>query len=144
MSPFLAFRLYVCEAIIHFLLQDFCLAGIWIAPFAFLFASLGDVSKETAAAFIAVAGAIVMLPIGIAMDFLRVHKLLWAILFLICALTLFIAAIMSYPSIERAISKNGSWWAYILFSINIGIYISIILSVIITLILRISRVRRKY
>lgn len=114
-------------------------AGLWIAPVAFL----GGASKAAIAVGIAVAGALVMAPIGYAMDFFHVRKLLWAILFPICALTVFVAAIMSYPSIERAVSKNGSWWAYILFSINIGIYISIILSAILTLIIRLSRVRSR-
>ncbi len=112
-------------------------AGLWIAPFAFL----GGASKAIIAASIAVAGALVMAVTGFAMDRFCISKLLWSILFPICALTIFVVAIMSYPSIERAISKNGSWWAYILFSINIGIYISIILSAILTLIVRVSRVR---
>ncbi|MGD2094355.1 MAG: hypothetical protein PVH77_05035 [Phycisphaerales bacterium] len=111
------------------------IAGLWIAPFAFL----GEVSKEAAAGGIAVAGALVMLAIGIAMDFFRVRKLLWTIIFVICSLAVFAAAIFSFPSIQRAISKHGSIWAYVFFSINIGIYISIILSAIATVIARITK-----
>jgi len=115
------------------------IAGMWIAPFAFL----GGASKAAIAAGIAVAGALVIAPIGFAMDFFHIRKLLWVILFLTCSLTVFVAAIMSFPSIERAINKNGSMWAYILFSINIGIYISIILSAVLTVIVKISRYIKK-
>lgn len=115
------------------------IAGMWIAPFAFL----GKVSKSTAAGGLAVAGALVMLLIGIAMDFFRVRKRLWAIIFVICSLAVFAVAIFSFPSIERAINKNGSIWAYVFFSINIGIYLSIILSAIVTIIARITKYSKK-
>ena len=115
------------------------MAGMWIAPFAFL----GEVSKATAAGGIAVAGALVMLPIGLAMDFSHVHKLLWVIIFLACSLAVFAAAILSFPSIQRAINKNGSMWAYVFFSINIGIYLSIILSAFVTVIVKIAKYVKK-
>ncbi|UCG57011.1 MAG: hypothetical protein JSU70_19365 [Phycisphaerales bacterium] len=108
-------------------------AGLWIAPFAFL----GSASKAAIALFIAFAGAVVMSAIGFVMDRFHISRALWITLFLMSALAIFGAAILSYPSIERAISKNGSWWAYILFSINIGVYVSIILSVILRGILRV-------
>jgi len=110
-------------------------AGLWLAPVAFV----GGASKEVIALAIALAGALVMGAIGFAMDCFRIRKLLWAILFLTCASVVLGVAIMSYPSIERAISKNGSWWAYILFSVNIGIYISVVLSAFVTLTARILK-----
>jgi hypothetical protein len=109
-------------------------AGLWVTPFAFL----GGASKAVIALYVAVAGAAVMSVIGFAMDRFHIRKALWIVLFLMGALAIFGAAIMSYPSIEWAINKNGSWWAYILFSINIGIYLSIILSAMLT---GVSRVR---
>jgi hypothetical protein len=112
-------------------------AGLWLAPVAFA----GGASKDMIAVAIALAGALVMGAVGFGMDWLRVRKLLWSILFLACASAILGAAIMSYPSIERAISKNGSWWAYILFSVNIGIYISVVLSAFITLAARIVKHR---
>ncbi|MFH1716011.1 MAG: hypothetical protein ABIF19_01560 [Planctomycetota bacterium] len=114
-------------------------AGSWLAPFAFV----AGASKQAVALAIALAGALVIGAAGFAMDWFRVRKLLWAILFVFCSSAIFVTAIMSYPSIERAISKNGSLWAYILFSINIGIYASIILSVCATLIVRVARRKRK-
>lgn len=115
------------------------LAGLWIAPFVFF----SSTSKEMAPVVIAFAGAIVMLPIGILMDFLHVRKLIWAIIFSVCTLIIFCLTLMSYPSLERAINKNGSIWAYIFFSINIGIYISIILSIILALIFKLSKSKRE-
>ena len=110
-------------------------AGLWLAPVAFV----GGASKDVIAIAIALAGALVMGAVGFGMDYLRVRKLLWAILFFACASAIMGAAIMSYPSVERAISKNGSWWAYILFSVNIGIYISVVLSAFVTLTARILK-----
>jgi hypothetical protein len=111
------------------------IAGLWIAPFIFH----SGASDAAAAAGIAVAGIMILAPIGFAMDIFGVRRLFWAIIFPICSLAVFAAAILSFPSIERAISKNGSLWAYIFFSINIGIYLSIILSSILTLIVRLSK-----
>jgi hypothetical protein len=110
-------------------------AGLWVAPVAFV----GGASKDVIAIAIALAGALVMGAIGSALDCLRVRKLLWAILLLICTATVFVVAIMSYPSLERAISKNGSWWAYVLFSVNIGIYVSVLLSAFFTLTARVLK-----
>lgn len=110
-------------------------AGLWLAPVAFV----GGASKDVIAIAIALAGSLVMGAAGFGMDYLRVRKLFWAILFLACTPAIMGAAIMSYPSIERAIGKNGSWWAYILFSVNIGIYVSVVLSAFVTLTARILK-----
>jgi uncharacterized membrane protein len=61
---------------------------------------------------------------------------LWFVLYITLAAVILAITINSYPSIERALSKNGSWWAYILGSLNLGLYASVILSVIITLIVK--------
>ncbi len=114
-------------------------AGLWVAPFVFI----SGASDTAAAAGITVAGVIVLVPIGFAMDIFHVRRLFWVILFPVCSLAVLVAAIMSFPSIERAISKNGSWWAYIFFSINIGIYLSIILSSILTLTVKLLKFRSK-
>lgn len=112
-------------------------AGLWVGPFVFL----GDASKAAIALYIAFAGALVISPIGFAMDRFHISRVLWIILVLVSALAILGAAVFSFASIERAINKNGSWWAYVLFSINIGVYISIILSVILAGAFRILKVR---
>jgi MFS family permease len=102
--------------------------GLWIAPRVFL----SGASKAAAAAGIAVALAVVMLAIGWTMDRFRVRKVLWAIVFAVCALGVLALSILGFPSIERALSKNGSWWAYILLSINVGVYLSVVVSAVLT------------
>ncbi len=102
--------------------------GLWIAPFVFL----GKTSKAEAPVYIALALAAVMLVTGFAMDRFRIRKTLWAITFLACAFTVFAWSVLSFPSIERAISRNGSWWAYVLLSANLGVYLSVIVSAVLT------------
>ncbi len=111
------------------------LPGLWIAPFAFLVQD----AKSAAPLLIALALAAAMLPVGLAMDFFRIRKTLWAVLFGLFSIAILLLSVLSYPSIERAINKNGSWWAYIFFSINFGVYTSVIISAILTLFSRLVK-----
>ena len=61
---------------------------------------------------------------------------LWFVLYITLAAVALVVMIGSYPSIEKALSKNGSLWAYIFGSLNLGLYASVILSAIITLIVK--------
>lgn len=110
-------------------------AGFWIA----LITKVGDSNNPMFPILIAVAGAIVMAGVGWFMDWMRIWKKLWVIIFAICAIGIFAISILSFPSIERALQKNGSLWAYILFSFNIGMYLSVILAVNLTSIARLWR-----
>lgn len=103
-------------------------AGWWMAPFVFF----GSASKTAAALGIAAAGALVMALVGWGMDRFSVRKRLWGPLYGLCTLSVFAAAVLSYGSIERALAKNGSWWAYILFACLMGMYLSVALSVVAT------------
>jgi hypothetical protein len=100
------------------------IAGSWIA----FIISFGDIHNPVIPISIALTGAIVMALIGFLMDQVRIRKAIWAILFVVAALVIFVISIKSYPSIERALSKNGSWWSYIFFSVNVGLYFGILLS----------------
>lgn len=102
--------------------------AFWIYPFVLVWEN----SKENAPMFIAAALAITMLPAGLIMDRFVVRKMFWGILFALCAIGVLIASILSYSSIERAISANGSWWSYLFLSINLGIYLSVIPSIVMT------------
>jgi hypothetical protein len=104
------------------------IVGVW----AIFIVKVGDVNHPMFPASIAVAGAIIMAGVGWFMDWMRIWRKLWGIIFAICAIGVFVLSVLSYPSIEKALSKNGSWWAYILFSINIGVYLSVILTVNLT------------
>lgn len=104
------------------------IVGAWIV----LIVKVGDVNHPMFPISIAVTGAIVMTGVGWFMDRMRIWKKLWVIIFAICVVAVFTLSIFSYPSLEKALSKNGSWWAYILFSINIGVYLSVVFSVSLT------------
>jgi hypothetical protein len=96
-------------------------AGTWIA-FIFPF---GDIHNPAMPLSIAVTGALVMAAAGYVMDRLRICRLFWAIGFAVSAAALLGMSIHAYPSVEKALSKNGSWQAYILFSVNMGLYCSV-------------------
>jgi len=81
---------------------------------------------------IAFALAVVLIVVGLVMDRFCIHKVLWGITFSVCAVVVFAASVLSFPSIERAISKNGSISCYVCFSINVGLYLSVVLSAIVT------------
>ena len=102
--------------------------GLWIAPFVFL----GRVSKTVVPVYIALAVAAVLLVVGLAMDRLRIHRVLWTIAFPASALAVLALSVLSYASVERAISRNGSWWSYILLSINLGVYLSVVVTALLT------------
>jgi len=104
----------------------------WIAPFILL----GRGSKEAIPVFVVLAGTPVMVGIGWVMDCLRIRKVLWAGLDLAGGLAVLFLTLSSYPSIERAVSTNGSLWAYVLLASNLGLYASVGLSVILTCIAR--------
>jgi hypothetical protein len=84
-------------------------------------------------------GACVMTGIGLVMDKLRVRFALWFPLFLAAAVILCIVSINSYPSYERAIRKNGSLAAYVLFACNAGLYVSVVLAVAATVVAKAPR-----
>jgi len=69
-----------------------------------------------------------MAGVGFLMDRLQIRKAMWAVLFVGSALVIFVAEIKSYPTIQHALSKHGSWWAYVFFSVNMGLYLAILLS----------------
>jgi hypothetical protein len=109
------------------------MAGTWAV---FLFNIQGDIHKFAFRGTITTTGIIVMLIMGFILAKLRVKMKLWFVLYLTLAAVILAITINSYPSLEKALSKNGSWWAYIFGSLNLGLYASVILSVIITLIVK--------
>lgn len=101
------------------------LPGIWIGIIVSSF-DIGD--PIMGGGLVALVGALVMTTFGFLMDSVKVQKIFWAFAFSGAAVAVFIMSIMSYPSLDRAIAKNGSIRAYVFMSINVGIYFSIVLS----------------
>lgn len=75
-------------------------------------------------------GAAILAVLGFVMDRLRVSKRVWGALFGLSFAFLLLYSLSQYPSLKRAISKNGSITAYAAAACNIGLYLSIILSLI--------------
>jgi hypothetical protein len=107
------------------------------AAWAALFLLLGRIPKETIPICVLLAGAPVMAGIGWGMDRLRIRKILWGGLYLIGAGAVLCLVLGSFPSIERAVGKNGSLWANLLLASNMGLYLSVVLSVVATCIARV-------
>ena len=75
-------------------------------------------------------GVSVLAALGFVMDRLRISKRIWGTLFGLCFVIVLVLSILQYPSLDRAIRKNGSITAYIAASCNVGLYLSIVLAFI--------------
>jgi glucan phosphoethanolaminetransferase (alkaline phosphatase superfamily) len=73
-------------------------------------------------------GAAVLGFLGFLMDRLRLSRRMWGVMFGLCFLVIFVLGLMQFPSLDRAIRKNGSITAYVAGAWNIGLYFSVILS----------------
>jgi len=102
--------------------------GIWSLPFVFR-----SVSIHNAAPYVALAGAPLVAAVGLAMDRVRVRKALWMVLWGATAVAAFCVVLMSFPSMDRAIRKNGSLLAYVLLAATIGLYGASVFSLVFTL-----------
>jgi hypothetical protein len=104
-----------------------CIIGSWIC----FVVKMPDIHIHSVLfqAIISFTGAVSMIVPALILYKLKTNKLFWMILFALCVIGIFLLTIVSYPSIEKALSKNGSWWAYIASSVNIGLYLSILLSI---------------
>lgn len=103
------------------------LAGVWIALVVKMTGSPNNMLPP-----LLMAGATTVALAGLMLDLLRVRWQYWSVLMLGAAMLLFAWSFGSYPSVQRALSKNGSIQAYIFPSINLGIYFASIVSIIVT------------
>lgn len=102
----------------------------------------GSVTTNPAPAI--VAGAIVMCLAGWAMDRLRCRWPVVLGLWLVIAAAICVRAVSQYPTIERAMAKNGSWLAYIYASSNLGLTLASAVMIVVVgawCIVRLSRSR---
>ncbi len=100
--------------------------GVWI----YYIFQAPDTNSFLFPALISLTGTIVMIIPALFLHKLKIRKSLWAVLFALCTISIFLFLITRYPSVAKALSKNGSLWAYIAASTNIGLYFSVILSII--------------
>jgi len=95
------------------------MAGTWSL---LLLPNLGDIHQPWIRLCVAGVGALVMAGAGWMLWRLRVRKHWWLVLWLVVAVVVLVTSVKSYPSLEHALRKNGSWTAYILSSLLLGMY----------------------
>jgi hypothetical protein len=95
------------------------IAGTWVLM---LFGDFGGF--WTSVAVVIALGVFILALLGWAMDAVRVPRRAWWLPWPILAAIICVWTICSYPSYERAISKNGSLQTYVLFSMNFALYLT--------------------
>ena len=122
------------------------LAGLWVGM---LVSSAGSVQRG--AMLLVAAGAGSVATAGWILDKLRAPLIPWFCLFLATAAGLFAWSFGSFPSVERALAKNGSYEAYVLPSLNLGLTFATLAVLLATAVYRLSssiaqrrRARRRF
>jgi uncharacterized membrane protein YidH (DUF202 family) len=103
---------------------SFCvsvLVSLWLV-FLLEFGHLSEVYLLLIAA-----GALPMAISGFLLDRLPVSRRLWAAVYITVCVALFVWGLSSYPSLDKAIAKNGSISAYVYCAANVGMYASVLL-----------------
>jgi len=72
------------------------------------------------------AGALPMAVFGFLLDRLPVSRRLWAAVYIVASAAFFAWGLLSFPSLQRAIAKNGSISAYAYCATNLGMYVSVL------------------
>lgn len=102
------------------------IAGSWVC---FVLPEISHLSKVLW--IILTTGVVVLAIVGIVMDRLHVSKRVWLTLFGLCFAGVLLLTLHQYPSLDRAIGKNGSLTAYVAGACNVGLYLSIVSAFII-------------
>jgi hypothetical protein len=97
------------------------ITGVWICMLTRNAGSVHDVLI-----YILATGCVVMVGLGFLMDLARIRRRTWGVLFIATVSLALVVGILSYPSYERAIAKNGSLTAYIAWASNMGLYLSLL------------------
>lgn len=97
------------------------LASIWLA-FLLDFGHLSEVYLLLIAA-----GALPMAGFGFILDRLPVSRRLWSAFYIVASVGWFVWMLWQFPTLERAIAKNGSISAYAFCAANLGLYASVLL-----------------
>lgn len=95
------------------------MAGLWIAIIADIAGAIA--TPQQGAVLVVTAGATTVAIAGWLLDKLRAPFIAWSVVFSIVATSLFAWSFGSFPSVERALAKNGSYEAYILPAMNLGL-----------------------
>jgi hypothetical protein len=103
------------------------LAGSWV--FIFI-PTVGDINQPAIRLLVAGVGAVTIAGAGGILSWLRVRWWVWTTLWLATSLAWLGFTVGQYPSLERALAKNGSWWAYIFSAMLMGCYSALLLGAV--------------
>jgi hypothetical protein len=101
------------------------MAGSWV--FIFM-PNIGDIHQPAIRLLVAGVGALMLAGAGVLLDWLRVRWWVWTMLWLTTSLAWLAFTLGQYPTLERALAKNGSWWAYLFSATLMGCYSALLLS----------------
>jgi hypothetical protein len=116
------------------------MAGTWIT---FLLPSVGDIHQPWIRFSVAATGALVMAGAGWLLYRSGARRWLWTAVWLLAAMIILVITLQSYPSLNLAMRKNGSWTAYILSSLLLGMYAATVISYLLAPFLRRWKHRRR-
>ena len=97
------------------------LPAFWMGPFL---SAMSINSPKTMMPPLIVAGALTVLAAGAILDLLRVRWSIWFALWIIIALSFFAQWFGGFPSVERALAKNGSYDTYVVTCTNLGLWLA--------------------
>ena len=120
--------------------------GMWaissiVGTWSLFFIRVGDINSPWMFWMVAICGGLVMGGMGWVLARLRTPVWLWLVLFLAASAGWLVIMLQGYPDLERALAKNGSWWAYVLSSCLMGMYSAWVLSLFVNLLVRARRQR---
>ena len=99
------------------------LASIWLA-------FLLDIGHLSEVYLLLIAAGVPMAGLGFILDRLPVSRRLWSAFYIIASVGWFIWMLWQFPTLERAIGKNGSISAYAYCAANLGLYVSVLLFIL--------------
>lgn len=100
--------------------------GSAIGSWSALVLPFDDIHNPLLRGSIALTGGVLMAGVGFWLDRMRVRSGLWICVFGIAIPVTLFLAINAYPSTDAALRKNGSWSAYLCFSIQIAMYVAVV------------------
>ncbi len=103
------------------------MAGSWVY---FLVPNVGDILQGWSRFSVAGAGALVMAMVGWILCWLNVRKRIWTGLWAVGAVAWSGFMMSWFTSLEQALAKNGSWWAYLFSAAMIAAYLATLLALI--------------
>lgn len=89
------------------------------------------------------AGCAIMFGFAVLLERLRVSRRVWLIVWVVSGLGVYLSSLMMFPSVERAVAKNGSMAAYLALGSQLGVYLATIVSLVVGAVRMLVDVRRR-